>query len=303
MSGQIFSLHDNRKFVASHSTQFEEQTGLDEDLVSKALALSGMLQTTLDLDELITLFFKQLNRVIQFDGILYQQQEQQVEIPHGLQTGHRCSYELLVATDELGTLELIRTTRFSDNELESIENLLVSILYPLRNALLYKKAQQTAMIDPLTGARNRASMDSTMRREIELARRHDSPLSIILLDIDHFKGINDTYGHLHGDKALSSIAQCAEKTIRESDLLFRYGGEEFLILLTNTGSQGANLLAERIRIAVEDVTHIPNSDQRITASLGVTTLQDDDDQKIIFKRVDDALYQAKKSGRNKVIIR
>lgn len=302
MSGQIYSLQDNRKFVASHNTEFEEQSGLDQELISKALALSGMLQTTLEIKELITLFFKQVNRIIEFDGLHYEDPEQdQREIALGLQSGHNCSYQLLVASDDLGTLKFFRSSRFQEQELETIENLLVGILYPLRNALLYQKAKKSAMLDPLTGAKNRTAMDSSMHREIELAKRYDVPLSVILMDIDHFKRINDTYGHLHGDMALRAVANITRETIRESDILFRYGGEEFLILLTNTDSDGAQLLAERIRESIQSITPIPETNCHVTVSLGVTTLLDEDDQHSLFKRSDKALYQAKNSGRNRVV--
>ncbi|MES9937812.1 MAG: GGDEF domain-containing protein [Sedimenticola sp.] len=302
MSGQIFSFQDNRKFITPSSAGISRQKGVQQDLASQTLALSGLLQTTLVIEELIPLFFKQLNRVIAFDGIHFQKPDDKIDVGLGIQIGHSCSYQLQVATEELGTLDFIRRSPFSDDDLHTIESLLAGTLYPLRNALLYHKAQRSAMLDPLTGAGNRTAMDSTMHREIELARRYDIPLSIILLDIDHFKGINDNYGHLHGDTALQEVARCANKTIRDSDLLFRFGGEEFLILLNNTGPEGAYQLAERIRNSIEMTSPIPSLDLRITASFGVSTLNDDDDTQTLFKRVDDALYRAKENGRNRVVI-
>ena len=172
----------------------------------------------------------------------------------------------------------------------------------LRNALLYHRALQTARIDPLTGVRNRATMDSAIHREIELARRHDTPLSVILLDIDHFNQINDQYGHLSGDQALKSIAQCADRTIRESDMIFRYGGEEFLVLLSGTDSDGAGQLAERIRENVERLNPHIHKSMNLTVSLGVAGMRNGDDSGALFKRADTALYKAKQQGRNRVVM-
>ena len=183
-----------------------------------------------------------------------------------------------------------------------IENLLAGLLYPLRNTLLYQRAVESATIDPLTGVRNRAAMDSAMKREIGLALRHKTPLSVILMDIDHFKSINDRHGHLYGDQALKAVAQCAEQSVRESDMIFRYGGEEFLILLTGTDLSGAELLAERIRQNIETMS--PQTDKAIqmTVSLGVTTLIQGDDINSLFQRMDNALYRAKDAGRNRTVI-
>ena len=139
-------------------------------------------------------------------------------------------------------------------------------------------------------------------REIELSRRHGSVMSVILLDIDHFKRINDRFGHLAGDQALRAVAQCAERTIRESDMLFRYGGEEFLILLSGTDADGACLLAERIRQNVASIDSKPGSRLRLTVSLGVTSLTAEDTPSSLFERADAALYRAKQEGRDQVAV-
>ena len=175
------------------------------------------------------------------------------------------------------------------------------LLYPLRNALLYHRAVQTALIDPLTGVKNRSTLDDAFQRELKLARRHNHDLSVILLDIDHFKQVNDQHGHLYGDQALRAVAQCVQRTIRDSDLLFRFGGEEFMILLSGTGAEGSALLAERIRREVERITPFPDGKTTLTISLGVTSLRQEDAPESLLERADAALYQAKRSGRNRVV--
>ncbi len=212
---------------------------------------------------------------------------------------HVCSYRLVVAGEELGQLTFTRRKRFSAPETRLLEDLLCSLVYPLRNALLYHAALKAAFMDPLTGVNNRATMSTTFNREIEMARRHAMPLALAILDIDHFKLINDKYGHAAGDCVLKQLAQTVMRCIRNTDILFRYGGEEFTVLLSNTAPGGAVLLAERIRRAVEKTACAYNdTTMPVTVSLGVAFLKEGDTEVALFERADNALYQAKYEGRN-----
>ncbi len=145
-------------------------------------------------------------------------------------------------------------------------------------------------------------MESAMKRELGLANRQGYPLCLILFDIDHFKKINDQYGHLIGDQVLRSVAQIAEETIRDSDMIFRFGGEEFMILLNGTQLSGAALLAERIRRKIEELQIFPDLDMHVAASFGVVSLQENESAETIFMRVDNAMYRAKNNGRNRVVV-
>ena len=120
-----------------------------------------------------------------------------------------------------------------------------------------------------------------------------------MMDIDHFKKINDKYGHAVGDYALQALVECAEKSVRISDLMFRYGGEEFVIVLPETDEPGVLRLAKRIRRRVEKLeTRIQGQIIPMTVSIGITTLQESDDDKTFVGRADEALYKAKRDGRN-----
>jgi diguanylate cyclase (GGDEF)-like protein len=271
------------------------------DLAPRILEVSGVLQTTLEINELFALFASELGRNLDFDGLFYDFPIAKIDIRLGQEEIHSCSYELTVATEKLGTVRFFRSSPFNDQELITAENLLSALLYPLRNTLLYQQALQTAIMDPVTGVKNRTAMDSAVKREIDLAGRQGAPLSFILFDIDHFKRVNDQFGHLYGDQALHAVATCAEQTIREPDMLFRYGGEEFLVLLSGTSLDGAELLAERIRHAVEKLRPKLECDIRMTVSLGVVTLREEEDSAAVLARADEALYRAKEAGRNRVI--
>ena len=182
-----------------------------------------------------------------------------------------------------------------------MESLIASLLYPLRNALLYRAAIQTALRDSLTGTGNRIAMDQALGREVELARRNLMPLSILMLDLDHFKRINDQYGHSHGDEALRTVAMAIKGSLRNVDMVFRFGGEEFLALLSNTSSAGAIQVGERLRHAVEDLQFtVDGQPVPLSISLGCASLAAGEGVDDLLRRADAALYAAKRDGRNRL---
>ena len=271
----------------------------DSSSVNRALQISSVLQTTLDVHKIIELFAEEIRASVHQDSICYQNPPQAVDITLGEPARNSCTYRLVVGSESLGQLMLTRKKRFTSGETVLIERMLCSLVYPLRNALMYNEALRAAFIDPLTGVNNRTTMNSALKREIELARRHATPLSLIILDIDHFKVINDTYGHAAGDRVIKSLADQVTDCIRRTDILFRYGGEEFTVVLSNTAADGALLLAERIRRTVETIECAHNECCiNVTVSLGVAYLNPADDDRLLFERADSALYRAKDEGRN-----
>jgi diguanylate cyclase (GGDEF)-like protein len=154
-----------------------------------------------------------------------------------------------------------------------------------------------ASTDALTGMPNRRQLDDQLDREIARARRHRMPLSVLLVDIDRFKTVNDRYGHQAGDRALCELASRLSGTVRGGDLAGRWGGEEFLVIAPNTGHDAALQLAERCRTAISDVAGVG----KLTASIGVATLVEHEDARSLVRRADTALYRAKDGGRDAVI--
>lgn len=154
--------------------------------------------------------------------------------------------------------------------------------------------------DPLTGVANRRRLDDELGRHVAQARRYDRPLSVVVLDLDRFKTINDTYGHEVGDRVLVETVERLQATIRDADLLGRWGGEELLILAPHTDHEAARSLAQRCRRAIASA---PMSDAgvTVTASLGVATLGPDDDVRALLRRADLAMYAAKTDGRDRVV--
>ncbi len=163
-----------------------------------------------------------------------------------------------------------------------------------------EKLYKLANTDQLTGVWNRLKLDQIAREEIERARRYQYPISLIFMDVDNFKAINDVHGHGVGDQVLIDVANLVGRQLREADWLCRWGGEEFLVLLPHAGLQAAAELAERLRTAVDAV--IPSSGERVTVSIGVAELGENDALSDLIVRADGALYRAKAGGRDQVAL-
>ncbi len=270
---------------------------------AKLYELSSLLQSTLDLGKLMEFFDDELASRVPHDGLVYELPEEDIRYEFGDQGSHQCHYNLILLDKFLGQIVISRNKRFNEDELLHIETLSAALLYPIRNSLMYLQALKTAYRDPLTGLNNRAALDNDLEQELDFANRHGLALSIIILDLDKFKEINDTYGHIAGDDVLKKLAVCIAECIRRSDIIYRYGGEEFIVLLRNTGAVGARLLAERIRLAVEKLVCKHNSfDIQVTTSLGVATLREKETRQSFLQRADKALYLAKERGRNRTIV-
>lgn len=263
--------------------------------------LSQALQSSLELERILNLYLQNLQRLIPMSGLSYQHDYLNASIKLGQRARHSSQYQLSHNGEGLGQITFERDQRFSEQELTQLEVLLASLLFPLRNALLYRSAVQRALSDPLTGAGNRIAMDQALEREVELSRRSQQPLSLLMLDIDFFKRINDTYGHTVGDQAIKAVANTLKANLRNIDMLFRYGGEEFLVLLNNTSSEAAVQVGERLRQAVQDWRY---QEQDITfslsISLGCATLRPGENAASLQQRADEALYRAKHQGRNRL---
>jgi diguanylate cyclase (GGDEF)-like protein len=201
----------------------------------------------------------------------------------------------------LGEVVFRRNQRFSDLEQGHLESILSALLYPMRNTLLYRAATQSALRDPLTDTGNRIAMDQTLQREIEMSHRHLQPLSLLMLDIDHFKHVNDNHGHSAGDGVLKAVAASIKHQLRNVDMVFRFGGEEFLILLSNTGREAAAIIGERLRFAAQTQDFAADGKSiELTVSLGCSTLLPGESGDSLLRRADSALYAAKRAGRNRL---
>ena len=227
----------------------------------------------------------------------------------GLFAGHRAARYFLLAWSTLlvGVIVyMLKTFGFLPHNFITqngfqIGSLIEMALLSLALASRVNELQRDSVTDPLTGLFNRRSFDESLREEYARSGRYGQPLSLMLIDVDHFKTYNDNYGHQFGDDALRSVARVLRKSVRKTDRLCRYGGEEFVILMPATNAKEARVLAERQRELVDN-HRLPRG--ALTISVGIATLMHESFESAaeLVRAADDALYAAKKAGRNRVEI-
>ncbi len=289
--GQIIAL-DSRK---------PEQVVSDKQYL-KILQLTDLLARHLTVEDILKVFSNEIKLLVPHSSYRYVSELHNTRVKFGKINRHSLHYHLTIQQMELGELTVYRKEPFSTNEVCQYEELLCSLVYPLKNALMYLIAINSAYKDPLTNINNRAAMDKLLPREVRLAKRHDQRLAMMIMDLDGFKQINDTCGHDAGDRLLKKVAEVISKRLRETDMLFRYGGDEFVTALPQTEIQGAIDVAGRILDSVKKVTEEEFEFTHIGMSIGLSMLHAGDDFGRFFKRVDKALYQAKNSGKHRVVV-
>jgi diguanylate cyclase (GGDEF)-like protein len=205
----------------------------------------------------------------------------------------------------LGAIVLAATAPLSREARALLEQFRADLGLAINNALAHDRLERLAAVDPLTDAYNRRFGLARLQEEYSRAVRAEGPLGVLMLDLDHFKSVNDVYGHLVGDRVLRAVARACRRVIREGDVLIRYGGEEFLVLLPGAGAADVVEIGERIRRAIGE-TSVQEGDQKIavTVSLGGTTYGDagSGSPEELVVRADEALYEAKAAGRDRLLV-
>lgn len=257
--------------------------------------------TTLSLEQLLGIFAEELGRAIPYGQLVYRHQLGRQEFVYTTGRGgpHHCEYQLNLESGHYGALSLTRRARFHEDELEIIEYLLGILICPLRNACQFAMVEQAALTDGLTGIPNKRALDMALARDCSIDDRHGDSFTLILCDLDHFKEVNDRYGHVVGDLLLQAAATALKEATRDGDSVFRFGGEEFAVILPHTDARNGEEVADRIRAAMNHV-RIPCGDDhvQVTASAGVASHRRGETPLQWVARADDALYRAKDAGRN-----
>jgi diguanylate cyclase (GGDEF)-like protein len=224
----------------------------------------------------------------------------------GLVQGGRAKYVLMVPVQRsnqlMGALELYlpEMREIKESQIELLLGVAGQAAMALSHAQLYQAQEENALTDELTKLPNRRYMAQRFLQEMQRARRYKKSLAFVMMDIDHFKQINDTYGHLQGDQVLAELAKILVAGKRESDVAARYGGEEFALILHETAAEGAQILADRIRASVEEAT-FPGG-LKLTISAGIAATDDEAQFTSLMEKADEALYEAKEGGRNRVVL-
>jgi len=214
---------------------------------------------------------------------------------------------LMIENEIIGVLNLNDNEKgyFNVTDLDFFLNVSEFISLSISNAQSFEKAERLSVTDGLTGLANRQHLEALLTSEILRSRRYRTPLTLVMLDVDYFKSVNDTFGHQEGDEVLITVAAIIKNLCRSQDVAARYGGEEFLLILPETNGAGARVIAERVREEVE--SHQFNHEGKahsVTISCGIAEINNEKDQGLasLIGVADQALYQAKESGRNRTIL-
>lgn len=284
-------LIDSDKKILDCNRGFVKILGLEEKPINFSLTTflsrdSGEISLPKSVFSMINLLFKGMgNSEILMKGLIYPLNNFYLMILDQ----HRLTYDELIAKMSKLNDQIVDITRQLEKKNTELSEALATI----------KKMMNS---DPLTGISNRRAFQRALKREISFAKRYELPLSFVMIDIDYFKMINDTYGHKVGDYVLKKFTMIIKNSIRQEDFFARFGGEEFILLLPNTKIDSALEVSERLRQKIEK-TRFKGIKEKITASFGITELLKTDEAIDALKRADDALYEAKRNGRNRCVVK
>ncbi len=265
--------------------------------IIRKLRLTEKLSRSLDVREIVHWFYEELRRDLPVSSVCYRRETIDLTVQLGQMGESRLDFSLQHLGQSLGEITLSRGRPFTPREIEHVRELIKSMYYPLRNAGMYQLALRSAYQDPLTQVMNRASMEQALPREIGLAQRHGAPLALLVIDVDYFKAINDNYGHLVGDQVLCKVAQVIQDCLRSTDLVYRYGGDEFVVCLPSTPLACAVAVAERIRQSASSAS-MGVEGINVGLTIGATDVGAGCTLNSAFERADKALFEAKRRGRN-----
>lgn len=304
-----------------------EQSKINVDFHDSMKNIAKIIETQYELNYIVPLIGEMLDRFIS-DHLIYVflKQEGEFKLVWPKACKDERIYEvlkeltpeteyILTNNDKIGAFPLIsegeitgcivaRSTldKLSKRDISYLEQLTRQSAITISRANAYSKVLQYATLDALTNLNNRRQFETRLKQEIAITKRQNNPLCAMMIDIDFFKKVNDTYGHASGDEVLRTVASVIKAQLRESDIPARYGGEEFAVLLPYTHIDEAKIVGERLRKAVEETTvSLDNLNINVTISMGLAEFRQDESGEELFAQADKALYKAKESGRNRVV--
>lgn len=250
---------------------------------------------SLDEDKVFINFCSQITRYIEVDDCKLLKDS--AKVPHK-------GYTVLPLSIDKNTFRYLAVSQIEEQDKDKFHILCQQFLLGMKRALLYQRVQELAVTDSLTNVFSRRYLLERFNEEIERSKKFKYNFAFLMADIDHFKDYNDRYGHLVGDAILREISRAIKENIRQIDLVGRYGGEEFSVILTETNKEEAELAAERIRQAIERrKVRVYDEDLQVTISIGVAIFPSDGSgAQALIEKADEALYRAKQTGRNRVCI-
>ncbi len=257
----------------------------------QTLAFMSKLQTTLDIDDLLNIFSVEATRYVDFSGLYFKSPTLNKTLRGSRKAKKERRFDLKIGDHFVGTLSYGINSPISLTNYKVLEQLHQCLLHPLKNSIAYYTAMQLAMQDALTGLGNRRYFDEQLKRAMHNANRHHSLVGLVLGDLNKFKAINDNYGHITGDLVLQEFANVLRQCIRDSDSLFRFGGDEFAIIVENANDTALTIIENRINEAL--TTSVLLSKYQLGCSVGSTFMNRADSEVSFFERADETLYRSK----------
>lgn len=266
--------------------------------VSAEQSLVSQLQTTLDIQQQVNIVSMAVGKILPLSAL--QLNTAVGEFPARGSQAATFEHRSMLVLNQQCLAELVYQSEYAFTPMLQRELLLLESewLFSLRNALVVARLQQLALKDTLTGLGNRRFFDDAIAKAVLLAQRNDSSCALLLLDLDNFKQVNDIAGHAAGDEVLLTVAGCLRDTLRATDSLFRFGGDEFAVLLSGQDADSAQLVARRLLKVINQ--HHLSQQYKVSASAGLAQLKPGMDAGRLFKAADDALYDAKNAGKSTV---
>ncbi|WP_206483944.1 GGDEF domain-containing protein [Thalassotalea sp. G2M2-11] len=268
----------------------------DHQETSCRLALMEQLQTSLDVNVLLNIFAMEVAKYVEFSGLYFKSVNISAAVRGSKSARKERRYELKINHQYIGTLTYALNSPISITNHKIIKKLHQLLVYPLNNAIKYQQAMQLAMQDALTGLSNRRYFDQQIKRAMHHANRQHTKVGIIVCDLNKFKEVNDCYGHSVGDQVLLKFARALETSVRDSDSIFRFGGDEFAILVEDASEDSLNIIEARINHAVGQCSLL--SKYGVGFSLGKTFMNRADNEQSFFERADQLLYKNKLQHHN-----
>ena len=277
--------HPNSKFNAFTLFQHSDQQS------QRNLALLEQLQTTLDINQLINIFAIEVAKYLDFTGIYFKHADVSATARGSRQAKSERQFELKLNGQYFGIISYAVNAPISMGNYQVLTELHQLLINPLNNAVRYHQAMQLAMQDGLTQLGNRRSFDEQIKRNMAQAARRHTRVGLILCDLNKFKAINDTYGHAVGDSVLVHFADALRESVRDTDCIFRFGGDEFAVIVADASEQSLAVIEHRIYYAMSQNALLAK--YSVSSSLGLAFMNRADTATSFFQRADKALYSQK----------
>ncbi len=254
------------------------------------------LSVAVELQPLLAVYAREVSLRLQVTGLEFEYEGRTYQPKYSQGSCCVLSSSLHLHDKSLGTMRYLSTKPLQQSQRQLIASLEEQLLQPLHNVLIFEHNRLLSLRDHLTGLGNRSYFDETLDCMQATAKRDMKPFSLLMLDLDNFKRVNDQHGHTEGDLVLKQFAKILQKALRINDYVFRFGGDEFVLLLAHSEVLNPNLVAQRILSMVHNDSLL--NKHNVTTSIGFTNWKDSDNNSSMLERADKVLYNAKELGKN-----